>query len=160
LSSVARLGDHVRVSVSATLGGRIFALALGLLSASASEPDPSERPGTELVTAQARALDSPALTPGQRGELSLILLEAPDRDLPLAVRIDAGALELLDNRLGWSEVVDPLAVQPRLAASFRAPEQPGAYQVRASVEYWVCDERWCRRKLGELHWSVIVEAPA
>lgn len=137
-------------------------LAIGALAllAWASEPDDSERPGTELITAQVRALDSPTLTPGQRGELSLLLLEAPDRDMPLTVRIDGVTLELLDNRLGWSEVVDPLALQPRLAASFRAPAQPGNYQVRASVEYWVCGERWCRRKLGELRWSVIVEAPA
>jgi hypothetical protein len=146
--------------VSATLGGGVLALALGVLVAQANESDDSERPGTELITAQVRALDSEPLAPGQRGELSLILLEAPDRDMPLAVRIDAGVLELLDNRLGWSQVVDPLALQPRLAASFRAPEQPGAYEVRASVEYWVCGERWCRRKLGELRWSVIVEAPA
>jgi hypothetical protein len=131
-----------------------------LAVAHASEPDDRERPGTELITAQVRALDSDALAPGQRGELSLILLEAPDRDMPLAVRIDAGSLELLDNRLDWSEVVDPLALQPRLRATFRAPEQPGEYQVRASVEYWVCGERWCRRKLGELRWLVIVEAPA
>jgi hypothetical protein len=135
---------------------------IGLLGARlAAEPSPDEdHPGAELITAQARALDSPPLAPGQRGELSLVLLEAPDRDLPLAVRIDAVALELLDNRLGWSQVVDPLALQPRLRAPFRAPEQPGEYEVRASVEYWVCRQRWCRRKLGELRWSVIVEAPA
>lgn len=149
------IGDHVRVSI----GEGVLALVLRVLAASASEPD-DDRPGTELVSAQARALDVPALAPGQRGELSLILLEPPDRDLPLAVRIDAAPLELLDNRLGWSQVVDPLALQPRLAASFRAPDQPGAYEVRASVEYWVCGERWCRRKLSELRWSVIVEAPS
>jgi hypothetical protein len=154
------LGDHERVTASPTLGVGTFALALALLAAEPDDPDASERPGAELVAARARALDSPALTPGQRGELSLVLLEAPDRDMPLAVRIDAGALELLDNRLGWSQVVDPLALQPRLRATFRAPEQPGEYEVRASVEYWVCGERWCRRKLGALHWSVIVEGSA
>jgi hypothetical protein len=149
------VGDHERVTVSATLGCGALTLALGVLGLLQA----SERPGIELVTAQARALDSPTLAPGQRGELSLILLEAPDRDMPLAVRIDPGAIELLDNRLGWSEVVDPLALQPRLAASFHAPSRPGAYEVRASVEYWVCGERWCRRKLGELRWSVVVEEP-
>ena len=157
------MGDHERVTASPTLGVGAFALALALLAAD-PDPDASERPGTELITARARALDSPALAPGQRGELSLVLLEAPDRDMPLTVRLEpgegAGPLELLDNRLGWSQVVDPLALQPRLRAPFRAPEQPGEYQVRASVEYWVCGERWCRRKLGELRWSVIVEAPA
>lgn len=155
MSAGAGLGEHTRVTLS-----KLLALGTLVLLASTSEPDASERPGAELITAQVRALDSPTLAPGQRGELSLILLEAPDRDMPLAVRIDAGALELLDNRLGWSQVVDPLAYQPRLRAWFRAPEQPGEYEVRASVEYWVCGERWCRRKLGELRWSVIVEGPA
>jgi hypothetical protein len=155
LSPVACLSDHERVTVSATLGCGALTLALGVLGLLQA----SERPGIELVTAQARALDSPTLAPGQRGELSLILLEPPDRDMPLAVRIDAAALELLDNRLGWSQVVDPLALQPRLRATFRAPEQPGEYEVHASVEYWVCGERWCRRKLGELRWSVVVEEP-
>ncbi len=136
---------------------KLLSLAVLALLAPADEP---ERPGVELITAQVRALDSAPLSPGERGELSLVLLEAPDRDMPLAVRVDAVALELLDNRLGWSQVVDPLALQPRLRAPFRAPEQPGEYEVRASVEYWVCGERWCRRKLGELRWSVIVEAPA
>jgi hypothetical protein len=136
----------------------VFArLMVALLAAAAAD---GERPGAELITARVSALESPPLSPGQRGELSLILLEAPDRDLPLAVRIDASPLELLDNRVGWAQVVDPLALQPRVRASFRAPEQPGAYEVRASVEYWVCSERWCRRKLGELRWSVIVEGAA
>jgi hypothetical protein len=152
LSWVVRSGDDARVS------GRFITL-LGVLVAAEPSSD-GERPGTELIRAQVQALDSPALAPGQRGELSLVLLEAPDRDMPLAVRLDAGALELLDNRLGWTQVVDPLALQPRLRATFRAPEQPGEYEVRASVEYWVCGERWCRRKLGALRWSVIVEAPA
>lgn len=133
------------------------ALALGLLVAPAND---AERPGAELITAQVQALGSPTLAPGQRGELSLILLETPDRDMPLAVRIETEALQLVDNRLGWPQVVDPLALQPRLRAPFVAPAQPGEYQVRASVEYWVCGERWCRRKLGELQWSVVVEEPA
>ncbi len=130
---------------------------MALLTAAAGT---DERPGAELVAAQVSALESPPLVSGQRGELSLILLEAPDRDMPLAVRIEAAPLELVDDRLGWSQVVDPLALQPRVRAPFRAPEQPGTYQVRASVEYWICSERWCRRKYGELQWSVTVEGAA
>jgi len=125
---------------------RIGTFALCLLAAAA---DGDERAGAELIAAQVSALES-----------SLILLEAPDRDMPLAVRIDASSIELVDDRLGWSQVVDALALQPRVRASFRAPAQPGAYEVRASVEYWVCGERWCRRKYGELSWSVVVEGSA
>ena len=54
--------------------------------------------------------------------------------MPLAVRIEAAPLELVDDRLGWSQVVDPLALQPRVRSPFRAPDQPGTYEVRASVE--------------------------
>lgn len=129
------------------------ALATGLLVAA----DEDERPGVELITAQISALESPPLSPKARGELSLILLEAPDRDMPLLVRIEASGLELVDDRLGWSQVVDPLAVQPRVRAPFHAPERPGTYEVHASVDYWVCGQRACRRKHGEVSWSIIVE---
>ena len=140
----------------------VFARLIGasLFAISLANAEPADRPGTDLIAAQVSALESPSLLPGARGELSLILLEAPDRGMPLSVRIDAAGLDLIDDRLGWSQVVDPLALQPRLRASFRAPAQPGEYEVHASVEYWVCSEHWCRRKQGELRWSVIVEAPA
>lgn len=116
----------------------------------------AEHPGAELIAAQVRALELEPLAVGARGELSLVLLEAPDREMPLEVRIDAGALELEDNRLGWSFVVDPLALQPRVRTSFRAPKQPGVHEVRARVAYSVCDEQWCRRKSGEVRWTVAV----
>jgi hypothetical protein len=116
------------------------------------------RPGAELITAQVQALEVEAVAVAQRGELSLVLLETPDRALPLEIRIDAGALELDENRLDWSAVVDPLALAPRVRARFRAPSEPGVYEVRASVSYFVCDEQWCRSKQGEVHWTVAVEA--
>jgi hypothetical protein len=115
------------------------------------------RPGADLITAQVQALDVDAVFVGQQGELSLVLLEPPDRALPLSIRIDGGALEFDDNRLDWSAVVDPLALAPRVRARFRAPAEPGTYEVRATVDYSVCDEQWCRAKHGEVHWTVTVQ---
>jgi len=127
----------------------------GLLGADA-------RPGVERIAAQVQALELEPVRVGQRGELSLILLEAPDRALPLEVRLaadpreQAETLEFDENRLDWSAVVDPLARQPRVRASFRAPSVAGSYEVRARVHYSVCDEQWCRAKRGELRWTIVV----
>lgn len=131
------------------------ALLLGLLSLFAGSE--GERPGASLITAQVRALEVDTVGVDQRGELSLVLLESPDRTLPLAIRVALGPIEFDENRLDWSAVVDPLALQPRVRASFRAPSVPGTYEVRASVDYSVCDDQWCRRKHGELRWTVVVE---
>ncbi|MFO7567324.1 MAG: hypothetical protein R6X02_32065 [Enhygromyxa sp.] len=131
---------------------RLEILLAGVLAFGADE-----RPGVEQIAAQAEALEVEALAAGARGELSLVLLEAPDRGLPLEVRIEASELELDDNRLDWSFVVDPLALNPRVRTRFRAPPAPGRYQVRASVAYSVCDEQWCRLKRGEVQWAVLVE---
>jgi len=114
-------------------------------------------PGHELIAAKVQALEVEAVGVGQRGELSLVLLEPPDRALPLEIRLDASALELDENRLDWSAVVDPLALVPRVRARFRAPSEPGRHEVRATVSYFVCDEQWCRSKRGEVHWTVVVE---
>ena len=119
--------------------------------------DDTERPGAEQIAAQVQALELEPLAPGQRGELSLVVLESPDRGLPLEVRVDAGPLELDDNRLDWSFIVDPLALNPRVRTNFRAPREPGSYTVRAAVTYFVCDEQWCRQKHGQVHWTVTVE---
>ena len=117
-------------------------------------------PGAELIAAQAQALELEPVAPGARGELSLVLLDAPERDLPLLLRIvDEGPVALDDNRFDWSAVVDPLALQPRLRAPFTAPADPGTYEVHASVEYYVCNERWCRLQRGSLTWVLQVSAP-
>lgn len=113
-------------------------------------------PGHELIAAEVQALEVDALVVGARGELSLVLLERPDRALPLEIRLDASALELDENRLDWSAVVDPLALAPRVRARFRAPSEPGRYEVRATVRYFVCDEQWCRAKTGQVDWTVVV----
>jgi hypothetical protein len=120
-------------------------------------------PGDELdgsITAQVQALEVDPVRVEQRGELSLVLLETPDRALPLEIQIDAVALELEDNRLDWSAVVDPLALAPRVRARFRAPSEPGRHEVRARVSYYVCDEQWCRAKRGQVRWTVVVEPGA
>lgn len=130
----------------------------GLLIALASLLAASEgRPGAELIAAQVQALEVEPVRVGEQGELSLVLLEPPDRGLPLEIRVEAGAIELDDNRLDWSFVVDPLALQPRVRTRFRAPAEPGSYEVWASVAYSVCDEQWCRVKRGEVRWTVTVE---
>ena len=112
------------------------------------------------MTAQVQALAVAPTTIGARGELSLVLLEAPERDLPLELRLEAGPVALDENRLDWSAVADPLALQPRVRASFTAPSEPGSYVVEGRVRYWVCDERWCRRKHATLQWTISAEAPA
>lgn len=120
-------------------------------------------PGVELVEAQARALELGAVAVDEAGELSLVVLEAPERDLPLSVRLDAGGadgLEVVEDRLDWSAVVDPLATQPRVRVPFRAPSRPGEYTVSAQVDYSVCGERWCVQKQGRVVWTIEVEAGA
>jgi hypothetical protein len=109
------------------------------------------------LRAQVEALEVTPISAGQAGELSLILLEPPDRALPLEIRVADNALEFDDNRFGWAAVVDPLATQPRVRASFRAPTEPGEYEVRASVDYSVCGEAWCRRKHAQIRWLVTVD---
>ncbi|MCA9683714.1 MAG: hypothetical protein KC431_21765 [Myxococcales bacterium] len=114
-----------------------------------------------LIEARAQALELAPLVAGTSSALSLLVLEAPERELPLEVRFSADAgFELLEDRLDWSAVVDPLALQPRLSVPFRAPEQPGEYRITASVDYSVCSEQWCRRKHGEVAWTVVVQAAA
>jgi hypothetical protein len=114
----------------------------------------------EPITAQVQALVVAPLAAGVAGELSLLLLESPERSLPLALRLDSDSVALVENRLGWSAVVDPQALQPRLRAPFRAPSEPGVYVVRASIDYQICAGEWCRQKRGEVEWTVeVVSAP-
>lgn len=141
--------------------GVLLGLGLGLGGAqleTAHAEDSDERVD-QVIAAQIRALPVPTLAPGQSGELSLLLLEAPERELPLLTRVEPCELDLVENRLGWSAVVDPLALQPRLRVPIKAPAEPGRYEVRASVGYFVCSERWCRAKRGELRWEVVVAGP-
>lgn len=117
-------------------------------------------PDHELLEAKAEALSLASVAPGERAELSLRLLETPTREWPLSVRIESSALALVDDRLDWSAVVDPLALQPRLSVPFTAPDEPGRYEARANLSYAVCNEQWCWPRYAELRWTVEVLAPA
>lgn len=128
-----------------------------LLSAAQSRAGAALNNLDESIRAKVQALEVEPVRVDARGELSLVLLEAPDRTLPLSIRIDAGTLELDENRLDWSAVVDPLALAPRVRARFQAPSEPGRHEVHALVSYYVCDEQWCRAKRGQVHWTVTVE---
>jgi hypothetical protein len=131
----------------------MLAALLAALALASSEPG-----DREAITAKLQTIEVPPLAVGERGELSLVLLESPEPELPLAVRIAATALLLSENRLDWSAVVDPGALQPRVRASFRAPSEPGRYIVSAQVEYRVCSGAWCRAKQGSVEWVVDVLA--
>lgn len=108
---------------------------------------------------RARAGDIPAVEPGASGELSATLMDTPQRGVPLELRLSSAHLKLADNRLGWSSVVDPLAVQPRLRTRFTAPEEPGRYTVEGTLSYLACDTDTCLPRVAVLRWSVEVVAP-
>lgn len=112
-----------------------------------------------LLEAQVEVLEPEVVAPGARGELSLVLLEAPERDLPLELRLEAEGISLLEGRLDWRAVADPLAPLPRLRARFDAPPEPGRYTVEGGVRYSVCDDRWCRTKTRQVTWIFEVVAP-
>ncbi|NVB40931.1 hypothetical protein G6O69_24035 [Pseudenhygromyxa sp. WMMC2535] len=145
----------------ATEGGAVRGVAFEPVSAVSDEGEEGEgeaedRPGQGSITAEVRALEAAPVRAGGRGELSLVVLERPERALPLEVRLEGGGLSLAEDRLGWAAVVDPLALQPRLSTGFRAPAEPGEYSVEARVRYSVCGERWCRSKTATLRWIVVV----
>ena len=124
-----------------------------------AEPGRPAAVESPLLRAEVRVLEAEVLGPGERGELSLVLLEGAARDWPLAVRIDEGGVAFVDDRLDWSAVVDPLALQPRLRAPFVAPQQPGSYEVHATISYAVCGPQWCRVKRDTLSWVLEVQTP-
>ncbi|MEM6992509.1 MAG: hypothetical protein AAF721_18490 [Myxococcota bacterium] len=132
----------------------LAALALStLLAAGANLQLPEQR-------ATVVAAEVAELTVGDKGELSLTLLEAPAVGFPLAVSIDQSPLTVRDRRLSWADVVDPLANQPRLSAPFVAPDVPGRFAVRATVSYVVCDAQRCEPRQARLSWDVAVVAEA
>ena len=97
------------------------------------------------------------------GELSVTILETPEPGIPIEVRLSSDDVELLDNRLGWADVVDPQAHQPRMRARFVAPAVPGRYRVRGLVTWVTCEGEACRTRRAPVAWTVDVlpaEAPA
>lgn len=132
----------------------LAAAALAVLLASGGHLELPEQAARVVVA------DVGVVPTGANGELSLTLLETPAAGFPLAVRIDDSPLSLRDQRLSWTDVVDPVALQPRLSAPFVAPAQPGRFDVAAAVTYVTCDARRCRTRHARVTWTVQVQAPA
>ena len=129
--------------------GPSLALVLAVLVA-AKHPAASARLEARVVA------QAPTFTRAV-GELSLLLLERPERDMPLLVHLESESVQLLDRQLDWDEVVDDRAEQPRMRATFRA--EPGTHKVRARIAYVVCGPKWCREKRGQAEWTFVVAAP-
>ena len=105
-----------------------------------------------------RILDVPALQPGQSGELSVTILDTPMSGTPIELSLAPSAVTLPDNRLGWSDVVDPQAVQPRLRARFTAPSDPGRYEVHGQLRYLTCTSKRCVPRVVMLRWDLEVRS--
>lgn len=131
----------------------LAAAALGVLLGSGA--------GLELPEQRAQVVvdEVPTMTTGDAGALSLTLLETPAAGFPLAVAIDDSPLSLRDQRLGWGDVVDPLAHQPRLSAPFTAPQTAGSFTVQGRVTYVICSATKCRPRRARIRWQVEVTAP-
>jgi len=100
------------------------------------------------------------VAPRQPLRLSLVIPETARRDVPLLVRLTADAgFELADNRLGWSDVVDPAASAARVELRATAPASPGRYGVRAHAQWVECDAQRCRPAWGTASWDLVVRAP-
>lgn len=97
--------------------------------------------------------------PGAPGELSLTILETPDAQGPIEVRLESDAVDMPENRLGWEDVVDPLARQPRVRGRFVAPTQAGDYVVRGHLLYVTCGRKRCRPRRATVTWTVVVQQP-
>jgi hypothetical protein len=95
----------------------------------------------------------------QPGELSLTILETPQAGTPIELRLSADTIVLPENRLGWEDVVDPQAVQPRIRARIVAPAEPGEYAVRGRIKYITCSTKVCRPRTAHVIWTVVVSAP-
>lgn len=93
------------------------------------------------------------------GELSVTILDTPEPGIPIEVRLSSDDVELVDNRLGWADVVDPQAHQPRVRARFVAPPEPGRYRVDGLVTWVTCIGRTCQTERAPIAWTVEVLAP-
>ncbi len=99
----------------------------------------------------------PPLGPGAAGELSITILETPESGTPIELRLRVPEeIRIATNRLGWDDVVDTRAVQPRLRTRFTAPAEPGSFRVHGLLRYLSCDERTCVPKVVRVSWDVEV----
>ncbi len=100
------------------------------------------------------------LAPGASGELSATILEQPAPGIPIELRLSAGAVKVVANRLGWSSVVDPQAQRPRLRTRFVAPSEAGTYRVDGVLRYVTCEgDGQCLPRAATVSWTLVVTAP-
>jgi hypothetical protein len=97
-----------------------------------------------------------SMAPRTAGELSVTILDAPEPGIPIEVRLSSDDVELIDNRLGWADVVDPQAHQPRVRARFVAPAASGRHRVRGLVTWVTCDGDACRTRRAPIAWTIDV----
>jgi len=128
---------------------------LGCTQASAAAP----RNLGPWLSAHVVAQPIETIAEGQ-SELSLLFLERPERDMPVSVRLSSSSLPLTENRLGWADVVDPRAREPRIRTRFLTPSLPGDYRIDADVTYVICGPKRCREKRGRVHWQFTVDPSA
>ena len=100
---------------------------------------------------------APTLAPGELGEVSVTILETPAPGVPLDIRLQATGVRLVSERLGWNDVVDPQARQPRIRVPLTAPQTPGTYRVSGLVTYVVCDDEHCYTRRAAVAWDVDVQ---
>lgn len=101
-------------------------------------------------------LDVPPIHPGGSGELSVTILDTAMTGTPIELDLAATEVVLADNRLGWPDVVDPKAVQPRLRARFTAPRDPGRYAVHGRLRWLTCTDRRCVPRTATVRWNIEV----
>jgi hypothetical protein len=103
-------------------------------------------------------LDVPIIAPRGSGELSVTILDTPMAGTPIELSLAPSDVVLADNRLGWPDVVDPQAVQPRLRARFTAPSDPGRYEVHGRLRWLTCTAKRCVPRVAAVRWEITVEA--
>ena len=116
--------------------------------------------GHPVALHDGRVLAQPAgrVEVGKQGELSLTILETPMSGTPIELRLSADTIVLPENRLGWDDVVDPEAGQPRIVARMVAPLAAGEYTVRGRITYVTCGPERCRPRTAHVIWAVEVVA--
>lgn len=105
---------------------------------------------------QVKVIEPQELAPSSVGEISVTILDRPLPGGPIQLELLAEQVGLPENRLGWDDVVDPQAEQPRLLARVVAPAVSGEYVVLGRLSYITCARTRCRPRLAAVQWLVRV----
>ena len=96
--------------------------------------------------------------PGERTTVSLTILDDVQRKAPLIVWLKSDTVRLVENRLDWSDVIDPEAAQLRLEAVIFAPDDAGDHRVSSTVMYISCEKALCWPHWADASWTLSVHA--